>query len=368
MSIQGNSARAYIDLLPQTLMWRRSADEISLVEEFHLGRVRNQFLAFLEKSGKEFSEEVEELTELWDETSEKQKEIVLMYPNLSNLMGSGAHPKEEIIRQFTAALTLLVPKGHSNRAIGQCWCPSGNRHIDGSGAISQWPILNDRVALDLDSPDEIAIGSETPPAAEGWSPIDEKMRDSTLSSINQAYSCVTNLRPSLGAFLNACTRSIVLRQSTSGMFASYSSCYYIGRNTLVNPQLVDRLLLSEALLHEAIHSYLYMIDPDPFWGLKSASDAADATVISPWTNRSLPLFAFLHACFVWYGLFFFWARVMQREGATNGRAVDHLSYAQGGFMRRKLVDVLGRQNRDLVKQPVLLAIEAMGRNILKVAG
>jgi hypothetical protein len=54
-----------------------------------------------------------------------------------------------------------------------------------------------------------------------------------------------------------------------------------------------------AIIHEAIHNYLYQIeiftpfssDTNLFYGIKTHS---------PWTGRELPLASFIHASFVWF--------------------------------------------------------------------
>jgi hypothetical protein len=64
-------------------------------------------------------------------------------------------------------------------------------------------------------------------------------------------------------------------------------------------------LLSEALVHEAIHHTIYKLELSDslFLDRKAASEL---TAVSPWSERTLKVTSFVHACFVWFGLWNFW--------------------------------------------------------------
>jgi uncharacterized protein len=365
---QVETAQSHVDLLPRTLMWATSGDEIKSAKAIHLSRLKGAFHAFMNKLDTEASADARHLAELVSASSKEEIDCLLLCPNISNPLIWGQRPDGEVLRELMAYLVLQGQAGRHAHLMGPYWCPSGNKYVDRNGAVSQWPVLGDQVGVDLDSPDAVAIGSEMPLAAHNWRPMDEEKREATLRSLDEAYACIRDAQPSLDTFMESCTRAVVLRQSGNGKFASFSSCYFIGRIALVNPQIVEPMLLAEALLHEAIHSYLYMLEPDPYWGLVSASGSANAKVRSPWTGNELPLYAFLHASFVWYGLFFFWARLMQNNRGPNGNVPDYLAYAASGFTRGSLVDVIDKRNRGMVKEAVLAAMGFMQRNVIGVTG
>jgi hypothetical protein len=142
----------------------------------------------------------------------------------------------------------------------------------------------------------------------------------------------------------------------------------VGRIALVNPQLVSESLIAEALVHEAIHAYLYMHDPTPLWGLKPDVRDEPGTVQSPWTGRTLPLCTFLHACIVWYGLFFFWGQVMCSSRSPSDEARRGIARASSGFMKGPLLDQLGPERIRSVRHEVHAALVEMQHNVLAVVG
>ena len=61
----------------------------------------------------------------------------------------------------------------------------------------------------------------------------------------------------------------------------------------------------DALVHETIHSLIYMIEL--FAPLcTDQRKALSHFGVSPWSGRTLDLHSLLHACFVWFGLWNFW--------------------------------------------------------------
>lgn len=361
-------AARYVELLPRTLTWATSGEEIRATRTLHLRRLRRAFGSFLERlDGRAPQQDIDRLTDLASAATKAEFDQVLLCPNVAHLLmvrRADGNPA----RTVAAGFALLGVAARPERQPGSCWCPSGNAFVDEDGSISRWPILGGQTGVDLDSPDEVAIGSDLPSAVTHWRPLDQDKRAATLLALDEAYISVRDTRPSLGRILENCAAAVVLRQSEDGRFASFSSAQFIGRITLVNPQLIGRPLLAEALLHEAIHTYLYMLEPNPFWGLTSSAGGGDTTIRSPWTGRELPLYAFLHACFVWYGLFFFWARLMERDRAADPEVLRHLGYAATGFsLPGSLVDLVNAGNRSLVRDEVLCAIAAMQRQVISVA-
>ena len=71
--------------------------------------------------------------------------------------------------------------------------------------------------------------------------------------------------------------------------------------------MIDYLDIAEALVHEAIHSLLYMQERCHPW-VPAELYAPVPRVVSPWRGRNLALRPFLQACFVWYGILQFWGK------------------------------------------------------------
>jgi HEXXH motif-containing protein len=132
---------------------------------------------------------------------------------------------------------------------------------------------------------------------------------------------------------------------------------------LVNPHRVDEFVLAEALVHESIHAYLFSYEPTARWGLAPGA-AEPGVVMSPWSDRTLDLRAFLHACFVWYGLFFFWSRALElgiapRDVALAGLTRAGRGFIGGGSLRAAVDDAC-------VRPDVREAVHHMQSNVLTI--
>jgi hypothetical protein len=112
--------------------------------------------------------------------------------------------------------------------------------------------------------------------------------------------------------------------------------------------------LCDSVLHEAIHSLLFraeLLVPFHF----NYSEAAAINVTSPWSSRKLPLPAFVHACFVWYGLWLFWRSLL----CLRAEARDFVVRCDRGFIADP-IRVLRKDRADeQVSTAVMTAIEKM---------
>lgn len=109
-------------------------------------------------------------------------------------------------------------------------------------------------------------------------------------------------------------------------FGSSSWSREIGKTGLtnINTSLASPERIASAIIHEAIHSMLYMVETiRPIY----AKSPHDIRILSPWTGRRLPISSLTHACFVWYGLFCFWAK------AQDGPSLTEREKALLGFER-----------------------------------
>lgn len=126
-----------------------------------------------------------------------------------------------------------------------------------------------------------------------------------------------------------------------GQFSSGSSGQFVGRTVIANAHLdkITAIEVSEALVHEAIHSVLYMAEQQRPWVLKPALYAGPARIASPWTGAPLPLRPCLQACFVWYGLACYWTALLGGDLPCDerSRAMDRLAVALSGFRRLDLI-------------------------------
>jgi hypothetical protein len=86
--------------------------------------------------------------------------------------------------------------------------------------------------------------------------------------------------------------------------------------------------LSEALVHEAIHSVIYRLEL--FQSLYTDERAAwTEEIVSPWSGRTLKLHSFVHASYVWFGIWNFW-----RQRTSAWSSSENEAKALKGFLHR----------------------------------
>lgn len=154
---------------------------------------------------------------------------------------------------------------------------------------------------------------------------------------------IRQLKP-VAALVTGHTRSFVLRRDPSRTGWSNSSYeLFIGRVVCVNPErrAVDLAEITETIVHESIHSFIYVIEEDhPLIPDRDASH--DVTARSEWSGRKLQLHAFVHACFVWYGLWQFWQQAEHAGVFPRDVAQKKATEARHGFLQPELCESLRR--------------------------
>lgn len=156
-------------------------------------------------------------------------------------------------------------------------------------------------------------------------------------------------------------------EAAPNQFSSGSSGQFVGRTVLSNPHLrtVTPVHLAEALVHEAMHSVLYMDEQHDHWVLDPALYAGPMRIASPWTGNPLPLRPFLQACFVWYGLLSFWTTALGRCRFDRECVRERIAMAASGFLRGDLLDHV-REVEDRLAPPLLSAVAEMQSGVCAV--
>ena len=129
----------------------------------------------------------------------------------------------------------------------------------------------------------------------------------------------------------------------------------IGRMGLGNPHRATKLELVDLIVHESIHSLLYMLERDVRFYLV---DPGIHGFQSPWSGRLLTLHSYTHACFVWYGLAHFWSAAGCQEEARL-----LLRRALSGFAQDDLVKPI----RNFVTEEVVATISGMQETMRKAS-
>jgi hypothetical protein len=356
-------------LLPRTLMWGTDGKEFEAVQLQYAQRISEALSAMLAMLRTESPDLADSITTHLSRASDDTIDRVLLAPSVSQkLLWVGGSATE--IGQFLDGCLRMEALDQERPTHGTLplWGALGDCVLRDTGEFVWWDPVEGQLPVDLESPDDIALGAALPAEAVGWTTLGCEEQQLALGSLTEALLRVRSVGPSLRALIHVCARVVVLRKRPTKLFCSFSSCYSVGRIWLVNAQLVSESLIAEALVHEAIHAYLYMHEPTPLWGLKPDVRDELGTVQSPWSGRALPLCTFLHACFVWYGLFFFWSQVMRSAHSPVYEARRGIARASSGFMKGSLLDQLGPAVLNSIRPELPAVLTEMQHHVLAVVG
>jgi hypothetical protein len=157
--------------------------------------------------------------------------------------------------------------------------------------------------------------------------------------LEDALRAITEVSEAVGLLIRDFVKVIVPLKATQ--IGSTSQPPYPGRVLLRGVEQYSRERLAAALVHEAIHQFLYIVEYAGQFAVNDADTKANVRITSLWTGRQLPLHSFFHACFVWYGLATFWG-LAQSSNVFDPAAVDReLSKCLSGFRDQNPTDMLG---------------------------
>lgn len=176
--------------------------------------------------------------------------------------------------------------------------------------------------------------------------------------IDDAMQRIGVAHPAAFAMITLITKVIVVKKQMTNAHEPHSSSStpFIGRVAIANAHStkVNREYLANAVVHETIHSLLFMIEMFDAAMVKQ-EQSSEIHLTSPWTARSLPLDAFIHACFVWYGLAGFWRAAVQSKAFSGRTARKMLQTAESGF--KQPLSAMLRPVRTCIRKEVLDAID-----------
>jgi hypothetical protein len=253
-----------------------------------------------------------------------------------------AHRKGEtfeagpIVKSLMAELTLA---GNDCDLFEPVWTVLGDRRIEPAGAemciaVTE-RIANTDIVIDKAGPVDFSArqGSRlaSPSVLE---------RISAERTIAEAAGGIRATSETAFDLWRECVDAVAVRTSAEpgAAFSSVSLAYNAGVSLLINTHVADAspAVVADALLHEAIHSLLFIYEEiaGPF--VTDVKATEEVRIVSPWTGKTLALPAFLHACLVWYGLYWFWSMAMARQTWPTQQSRHFLELARGGFDRHPL--------------------------------
>lgn len=223
-----------------------------------------------------------------------------------------------------------------------------------SDELYRAPVLSNGITVDLASPGALSPdldGFDEPPL-----PFDEVVLDDVLAQLDEAVATIGVVSPSAAQMLQHFTKVLVLRNVPAmKISSSASSSPYVGRSVILNPQLMTSVELVETLVHEAMHSVLFIID------LRQRFASEDRVLFheharSPWSGAKRNIATYIHACFVWFGLWRFWILALEAEAFPSEGIQARLDYIERGFCDRSVVEPFARPGIRETLQPELADI------------
>jgi hypothetical protein len=157
-------------------------------------------------------------------------------------------------------------------------------------------------------------------------------------ALQDALELVYAIDAATYAFVTSALTAIVIYDTPVNpkSFSSSSSRSFAGAAMISNVLggHVDRYRLADAIVHEAVHAYLYAVEAHA--PLVYPARRVEPSITSPWTGALLPLHAFTHACFVWLALLRFWSEATCKGDLLQSRAEHFRIRALRGFVQQRL--------------------------------
>jgi hypothetical protein len=181
--------------------------------------------------------------------------------------------------------------------------------------------------------------------------------------LEQSLEQISRINPTARTAVEALVQVISLVRAPKSLTGtqSFSNKPVIGRMGLANADsnrwTVSKI--SDAMVHEAIHALIYRLELTHPLYLDNAIEGDPMRIESPWSGRKLPLHSFVHACFVWFGLWSFWSLASAEEAG----AADLKSKAAKGFLAGNPLNCIPDEARDRIRPEVRQAIGRMFKQV-----
>lgn len=353
--------------LPGFLTWNKGSDVVRAACEIYVGYAYYQLRAWSEFAGPDIFESVLKLPK-----SSQQR--LLLAPRLFHLMQSKPEPNAEAfesVRQFIRLEQFLCEQSTETpqlswTALGDFYLPpvieahsasltQPSRTWD-AGHSYQAPVLSG-IVLDGYSPvpDNCypdyygELGRHTPEEMD----IGKRRLEESLAEIK---SVSDTARAAVGASIQVI--ALVCAPALTVGTHSFSTRSTIGKMGLINlhSELWATHKISNAIIHESIHSLIYKLQLKLVNALYADEEAAERiTAVSPWSGRTLLLHSVVHACFVWFGLWSFWNLSTIEDAGTAALKEK----ARRGFMAGSLQSGLSSEAYECIQPATRLAIDDM---------
>ncbi|KIG16844.1 putative arylsulfatase regulatory protein [Enhygromyxa salina] len=363
--------------LVEQLTWSRGSAGAQRVHQQYRDRLFAALEGVLEQLRQVHELAAARLVDVLDALTEPEVERILTAPEVSRrLLGGRDHALLEVAGFISRAAIAEAGRAGAKVEVDRpTWTALGDMCLFPGGEVWGYAALPCGLPVDLGSPHtaNVQFGSADTRRGE----VRERFNDAEIrrlyATLAAALDGIATTHAPLFEFVGRFNKVLICQKDPAAptQFSSGSSGQYIGRSCITNPHQagVDEADLAEALVREAIHGLLYMDEQLRPWMIASASASApDSTspgLISPWTGERVTVRAYVHACFVSFGLAHFWALTLAKSSFAPTRARQRLSRCVSGFTRGGLLDRL-EPHADGIRPDLRGAIEAMQAKICRI--
>lgn len=257
--------------------------------------------------------------------------------------------KSALVFLEDAALAEMARCGLKTVHNMELWTALGDWSISLTDATSSAALIGNGIPVDFLSPNSTDFSGMAETEQMLLDRFNDAQIDLLLLRLRSALDAITTCSIITAEFVTRFTSVLMVHKSMPdrARFMSRSPGRRIGLTVFQDPHLesVDESDLAESFIHEATHSMLDMVEAvrkyrgDPWIKDENLNDGLPRT-LSPWSGRPLTLPAFVHACFVWFGLLNFWCRAKSAAVFPPLRIRQQISRAAAGFLGKPLVDQL----------------------------
>lgn len=324
------------------------------------------------------SEKYEEVIVSLNLLNEKELEYFLVTPEISHLiLQSDRYNKATVINMLIKSIDAEISKKTRNFDINkyeELWTADGAlfiKYIAQKKTYAEFENhrLFDLTPVDFFSPFNMKItnkelneGDENVISLYDFGEI-ETICQSLDESIEPILNC-NHISHQIRTFLKSIVINKITLNGKPTNLISGSDALYIGRTVMSNVYNSIPEKLIECLVHESIHSTLYMADIcNPWLPTHEQTRIAGYNAISPWTGNKITISSIQEAIFVWYGIYKLWSYALENGLYDENRTLDRLTFVGQGFRRLDIAQIAASCNVK-INEELNNTVNAMKQDII----
>src|SRR5262245_863606 len=199
-------------------MWVTEGSDFEAVQLRYAQRISQALTTVLARLRIESPELADSITTRLSHASEDAVGRVLLSPSVSQQLLWGGDSVTGIGRFLESCLQMeAIARASHTQNIRPIWGALGDCVLRDTGEFVRWDPVDGRLPVDLESPDEIALGATLPTEAEGWTPLAREDQQLALETLTAAYLRVRSGAASLRVLTEVCARVVVMRKRPTNL-------------------------------------------------------------------------------------------------------------------------------------------------------